>query len=801
MIKKVELLSPVGDFECLKAAVQNGANAVYLGAADFNARYSAKNFSIEELNHAIDYAHLRNVKVFLTLNTLIKNEEFESALELANKAYELGIDAIIVQDLGLANFLIKHIPNLPIHASTQMTCHNLSGAKELEKTGFKRIVLSRELSLSEIEHITSNTSCEIEVFTHGALCISYSGQCLYSSLIGGRSGNRGKCAQGCRLPYTLMENDYEIDKGYLLSPRDLCSLEILPELINTGITSLKIEGRMKTPEYVATVTRVYRKYIDKIYNEEPYIIEEQDKKDLLQVFNRGGFSTGHLSNEPNKELIFKDKPNNMGIYIGNVYNYNANKGHIKLTLQEEISIGDTINFERENSRYTISELMEVESDKNLTTAKCGEKVTIGRMKGNIKPGDKIYKLSSKELSNKVKENLSQENIKYPISAILDVHLDKPIKLQILDNNKNIVKVVSEDTPQIAINAPITKERLEKQLNKLTDTPFYFSDIKINLDNNLFIPHISSINELRRNGINEYTKLLTDKYKKNPIDNLTFEYNTDNINNNELRDEHKICLLLNILNSNFDYSRLENIDKLYIPLKYFYFKEYTNIIDMISNKFNTYIYLPSILKPNFKNLFKDTIEKALNKYNIKGFVVSNIGYLDLLEEYRKDYEFIGNYNLNVFNNETINNLKVDAITLSPELNKEEINSIAINSKIPTEFIVYGNLPLMTSSYCLLGKANRCYPECGQKCSLKNKYYLKDRMNFLFRVLPDNIQTVTTIYNSKITSIDTLEINNVSNFRIDILDENIEEINEIINTVKQGNRLEGKEYTNGNINRTV
>jgi len=679
-----------------------------------------------------------------------------------------------------------------------MTCHNLSGAKILEKAGFKRIVLSRELSLSEIEHITSNTSCEIEVFTHGALCISYSGQCLYSSLIGGRSGNRGKCAQGCRLPYTLIENDYEIDKGYLLSPRDLCSLELLPELIDAGIASLKIEGRMKTPEYVATVTRIYRKYIDKIYNEEPYIIEEQDKKDLLQVFNRGGFSTGHLSNEPNKELIFKDKPNNMGIYIGNVYNYNANKGHIKLTLQEELSIGDTISFEREDSKYTISELMEVESDKNLSTAKPGEKVTIGRMKGNIKPGDKIYKLSSKELLNRVKDNLSQENIKSPINAILDVHLDEPIKLQIFDDNKNIIEVLSEDKPEIAINAPITKERLEKQLNKLTDTPFYFKNIKINLDNNLFIPHISSINELRRNAINEYSKLLTDKYKRNEISNLTFEYNKE-INESEI--EHNICLLLNILNPEFDYSVLENIDKLYIPLKYFHLKEYANVIELLSNKFNTYIYLPTILKPNFKNLFKDTIEKSLNKYTIKGFVVSNIGYLDLLEEYRKDYEFIGNYNLNVFNNESIKNLNVDTITISPELNKEEINSIAINSKLPTEFIVYGNLPLMTSSYCLLGKANRCYPECGQKCSLKNKYYLKDRMNFLFRVLPDNIQTVTTIYNSKISSIDTNEINNITNYRIDILDESVEEINNIINTVKQGNRLEGKEYTNGNLNRTV
>lgn len=224
-MNKIELLVPVGDFDCLKAAVQNGADAVYLGSSNFNARSSATNFNIDELEKAIDYAHLRNVQVHLTLNTLIKNDEFESAINLAKSAYELGIDSIIVQDLGLGSFLIKNFPNLPIHASTQMTCHNLLGAKYLEKLGFKRIVLSRELSLSEVQYIKSNISAEIEVFVHGALCISYSGQCLYSSLIGGRSGNRGKCAQGCRLPYELLENDRRLNKGYLLSPRDLCSLK------------------------------------------------------------------------------------------------------------------------------------------------------------------------------------------------------------------------------------------------------------------------------------------------------------------------------------------------------------------------------------------------------------------------------------------------------------------------------------------------------------------------------------------------------------------------------------------------
>ena len=268
----IELLSPVGNFECLKAAVQNGADSIYLGADTFSARAFASNFSLPDLEKAIQYAKLRGVKTHLTLNTLITDDEIDDAIMVAKKAYEFGIDAIIVQDLGLATLLIKNFPDLPIHASTQMTVHNLNGALELQDLGFKRIVLSRELSINEIAHICKNTSVEIETFIHGALCISYSGQCLFSSMLGGRSGNRGKCAGPCRLPFELLENNTSIDSGYLLSTKDLCGLDYIPELINAGVTSFKIEGRMKSPFYVATVTKIYRKYIDLALSDNDYII-------------------------------------------------------------------------------------------------------------------------------------------------------------------------------------------------------------------------------------------------------------------------------------------------------------------------------------------------------------------------------------------------------------------------------------------------------------------------------------------------------------------------------------------------
>ena len=365
----------LGDFECIKAAVQNGANSVYFGGNLFSARATATNFDFEELEKVINYCALRNVKTHLALNILIKDSEFKDAVLLAKKAIELGIDALIIQDLGLAKFIKNLFPNIPIHASTQMTIHNLEGVQQLEKLGYSRAVLSRELSLPEIEFITKNSNIEIETFVHGALCISYSGQCLFSSMVGGRSGNRGKCAQPCRLPYELIEEqtnnkkiiEHKIDKGYLISPKDLCSLEYIPSLIKAGVKCFKIEGRLKSPEYVATVTRIYRKYIDMVLSGATYIVDNDDVHELKQIFNRGGFSSGHLDNHANHNLICKEKPNNMGIYIGNVAGYNKIKGHIKILLNEELGIGDTINFENENTRYTVSELML--NNTNLTYAK------------------------------------------------------------------------------------------------------------------------------------------------------------------------------------------------------------------------------------------------------------------------------------------------------------------------------------------------------------------------------------------------------------------------------------------------
>lgn len=852
----IDLLSPVGDFDCLKAAVQNGANSVYFGADLFSARAFASNFDTTTLEKAILYAKTRGVKTNLTLNTLVTDDEFNEAFELAKKAYEFGIDAIIVQDLGLAKQLIKYFPDLDIHASTQMTAHNLQGVLELQRLGFKRVVLSRELSLQEIEYICKNTNVEIEVFVHGALCISYSGQCLFSSMVGGRSGNRGKCAQPCRLPYKLLENDKEIDKGHLLSTRDLCGLDCIPNLIKAGVTCLKIEGRMKNPEYVATVTRIYRKYIDlaealintqkfidgenlDIYdfkenstNESKYIINENDRKTLLQAFNRGMSSSGHLLNEPNKNLVFKDKPNNMGLFLGKVQKYNKNKGYITVKLQESIEIGDTISLEKEKGSYNVSELMD--KNRNIKETSIGQTVTIGRMKGNINLGDNIYKMSSKTLSTLAQNSINGEHRKISLNCKVTIKHNEPLKIKVtpttetannLDIYSNLnITYNSEIIPENAQNRPLEKEKIIAQINKTNDSIFEFSNIDVELDPNIFLPKFSAtLNDLRRKVLESVYDYAISNIKRTCIKKVE----PDSLNNevkNSLNDNTKtISVLLNILNLDFDYSRLGGFDNIYIPLKYFSIKKYDVILKTLEQKFNVYIYMPTIIKANYRNLLFSNIFNTIENHNIKGFVISNISNLLLLENVLKnpDYNFdlIANYTFNVFNLHSVFELKklgINKYTISPESTKEIINRLCnfvknstisengtsgLKTLLPAELIVYGKTPLMNMNYCPLGKTNKCYPTCTSKCMTDNSYFLEDRLKMKFRILFDNIQTVSTIYNCKTTSISPNDFSGVNCYRIDILDESIDEINNIVNTVKKGERLEGKEFTNGNLNREI
>ena len=809
-MEKPELLAPCGDFECLKAAVQNGADSVYLGTSDFNARARAKNFNDETLKKAIRYAKLRNVKVHVTLNILIKNEEFEDAVKLAIKVYNFGADALIIQDLGLLEYLIKNYPEIPVHASTQMTTHNLSGVKQLENIGVQRVVLSRELSINEIKNICKNTNVEIETFIHGALCICYSGQCLFSSIIGGRSGNRGLCAQPCRLPYTLIDQDDNIlDKGHLLSPRDLNAVRYLPDLIRTGVKCFKIEGRLKSPEYVGIITKFYRKYIDIVLNNQnlsneqilDIIFKELEKKnentdmsdleETTQVFNRGGFSTGHLGNTENKELIFKDKPNNIGFYLGKIERFNPNKGYITLKASTSLEIGDKVGVNSDT--YTVSELMI--NNQNIKKANVGDTITIGRMKGNIKSGLGIYKLQSKILNDSISPTFKEDKEfkKQNLSVKLYILKNTPMKLEVYCNDINsvyyneVVTVTSEAIPSEAKNSPTTKEKIITQISKTGNTPFEFENIELELDDNLFVP-VSSLNELRRNALEELMSKIIEK----EITHRSLEFknipNSSLVINSNSNSHPKVNLLLNIFDKDFNYCNLTGFDRLFIPLKYFILPEYSEELTAICKTFNTYIYMPNVLRDTIKVNF-DNIVKS---FKINGFVVSSINQLDVVSKY--NLEIIGNYTLNVYNIHTLKSLQNRGIIetcITPELNDFDTKTLIETSSLPLELIVYGRIPFMTMNYCLLGKSNKCYKECSRFCNLNKKFYIKDRLGLNFRIVPDNLSTITTIYNSKITSFDYSNFK-VNSVRISILDEDEKQIQEIINTVKSSKRLEGQEY---------
>ena len=785
---KVELLSPAGDLECLKVAIQTGANAVYFGAEEFNARVNGRNFNREELVQAIEYAKLRGVKTHLTLNILIKNNEFEDAIKLVEFAYNSGIDAVIIQDLGLAKKVIELFPDLEVHSSTQMTIYNLDGVKKIKDLGFSRCVLARELSVEEIQHICKNADIDIEVFIHGALCICYSGQCLMSSMIGGRSGNRGKCAGTCRLPYTLLKDNKEQTKGYLLSSKDVCTLDIIPDLINAGVKSFKIEGRMKSKEYVGIVTSIYRKYIDLAESGKEYKVDEEDREKLMQIFNRGGFSTGYLKGKLGKDMMYTRKPNHIGIPIGEVIGYNPNKGHIKVKLSKELDLGDSISIN--DCSCKISELME--ANNNIKSASIGQVVTVGRIKGKIKNGDRIYKTVSDKLNKDILQFSSKENIKRPIKAKVYLKEKEQLKLQIKDLWSGLeITTIEETIVNKADNKGISVERVQEQLSKTGNTPFEMKEIDVVIDDNVIVP-ISILNNIRRNALEKLESKLINSFERSKKVKIEKENKINSKRNSEI----KVSILLNSIKEDINYCELKGIEDIYIPFRFFLSNK--EKVNEICTKYNTYVLLSAITKSNYETLIENNLKNILST-NIKGVVVSNLSHLKILEKYEKEIknlDIIANYTLNVANNNTIKELekfKISKYIVLPELDKEAIKDLKAN--ISKETIVYGRTLLMTTEYCTIGILKNCPAICE-----KGIYKLKDRMGFEFPVHTDRINCNNLIYNSKITSISWKGLN-TNSIRIDILEESQKEIQDIINIHKRGERLEGENYTNGNLNRDI
>ncbi|KOA20256.1 putative protease YdcP precursor [Clostridium homopropionicum DSM 5847] len=779
-MKKIELLAPAGSMESLYAAVQNGADAIYIGGNKFSARAYASNFNEEEMIKAVSYCHLYNIKVYVTLNILIKEEEIVEALEYVKLLYEIGIDALIIQDFGLAQLIGKNFPNFEIHASTQMTVHNGEGALFLKELGFKRIVLARELSLKEIERISKGLMIETEIFIHGALCICYSGQCLMSSIIGGRSGNRGRCAQPCRLPYEIINKENnEIKKGYIMSPKDICTLENIEDIIDSGTSSLKIEGRMKRPEYVAGVVSTYRKAIDGNLRKENVSTE---KKKLTQLFNREGFSNAYLYGNPGKELMSYGHPRNTGILLGKV-----NKDHT-IRLEENIKVKDGVRSE--DKGFTISKIEK--NNIEVDEAYIGEIVKIKPV--NYKAGDVLYKTLDislmDELSNTYKDIYHRKN---KINLEVTFKIGEPFILR--GNYKDKTYEVCGEKVQKPLKKGVDKENLIRNLNKTGDTPFSFESINFIEFEEGFIP-ISLINSCRRELLDKITKDIISKDSRKHIESLDF-------NIEKVLQKNNVLNSTIVLISSTDHLRAVEKFKIENVAVDIFMKNCNVDIKNIKDK-KVYLRIPTIVRNEFEYICA-IIEE--NICNICGIITSNLG---IIKKFSGSISIIGDYKLNIFNSYALNSYSdyIEAATLSLELNKKEIQSLLSKTSIRPYQLIYGKPELMVNEYCpigsLFGKKDSIDSNCTNACE-KGQFILKDRKETEFRILTDKFCR-SHLYNpvaiNLIPNLQELRKLKIDSFRIDFTDETYEEAVKILKTYMDEKFDEDfKNYTRGHFKRGV
>lgn len=722
MAAKPELLAPAGNFEALRAAVENGADAVYLGGKDFSARRYAENFTLEELEKAVDCAHLRGVKVYVTVNTLIKNAELLDAINFLKAVYEMGADAAIVQDLGLVSLIKENIP-IELHASTQMTVHSAEGAKLLEQLGFKRVILARELSLEEIKEIKRQVNIELECFVHGALCFSYSGQCLMSSMIGGRSGNRGRCAQPCRKRYALVSSDGKIlCQKYLLSTRDLNTLEHIPDLIDAGIAGFKIEGRMKRPEYVAIVTRAYRNAIDRSS------VAEEEKRQVEQIFNRG-FTSGYFYGNPGRKLMSYDAPDNRGIEIGEVLSLDGSRRKANILLKDTLRRGDGIELE---GNGTIISHIEVEGRK-VERASAGEIAAI-KLDRAVKKGCKVFKTLDAQLIKKAKSTYERPMRKVPVDVKANVRIGKPFALLFEDDAGNIVVETSNSNVERAVRHPLTRDALIQQINRLGGTVFSLRSLSIDLDGGAIIP-FSVIAEVRRRAINALEQKRILKARRKALSDLDLDLEAQS------RTVQKPFLTVSA-------GSLEALKSAIAGGADLIYLDYSILSDeAIELCRNSNVKLIAHTCRITENGEMEKIKAALPRIaGADGAVAGNLGTLKFLAE-RTSLPVYVDFSLNVFNSPAANLLSakfpcIASITLSPELTLREIKNIALYSKSTFECIVHGLLPLIVSGHCIAGGD----PEkCSAPCK-RDSYGLKDEAGYIFPLYFDR-SCRTNILNSR------------------------------------------------------
>jgi putative protease len=830
MDKTIEVLAPAGSYEGMKAAFNAGADAVYIGGSSFGARAYANNPEDDILLTAIDEAHLRGKKLYLTVNTLLKEKEHTGKLyQFLEKFYLRGLDAVIVQDVGVLHFIHRSFPDLPVHASTQMTLTMAQGANLLENYGVTRLVTPRELSLKEISILRENTKLEIETFVHGALCYCYSGQCLMSSMIGGRSGNRGRCAQPCRMPYQFYSGNQKLSseqEKYLLSPKDMNTIGLIPELIEAGIDSFKIEGRMKRPEYAAAVSGMYRKYVDLCYElgKERYIryLQGEDyKKDILMlqdVYNRGGFSEGYGRTYHGKGMMSLYRPNHSGVLVGEVALVKGNQ--VTLQLQEDINAQDILEIrykEEEGYEFTVKDAHSTgerlvtnvgrrpeakesrEQDKNIRAKE-----------PRIKVGDKVYRTRNNMLMEQLRADYLEKDRQLGMEGNLKARLNEPLSLTVAC--MGVTATSYHQIVQEAMKQPMTQEKLSASILKTGDTFYYFDRLTIDMDENIFVP-VGWLNELRRNAIDRLQEELLNKQRRTMSDastpkditsdastpkdiaiyvstsedttnerNSCNQISSDVIGNANSKDTVPgVCACTQTVEQFEQALQFREVTQLYVD----YSTHEYSMLSVLAKKAadlgkEFYISLPPIVRyPEYENL-KSNLAHLLTIDAISGFLVKNFEEIALLQSLgwnEKQKKVILNYNMYTYNQEAksfFRELGIEHYTAPVELNYQELRELGIKD---SDMIVYGYQPVTISAQCLFESTQGC-----KKCKQGNRGRLVDRIGKGFHVQTDCNGCYNIIYNTQVLSLlkQKEEIKRLAprNIRLDFTLETKEETKKIL-----------------------
>ena len=639
----MKIVAPAGNMERFYSAISATADEIYLGLKGFGARRNAENFTVEELKKAIDYAHLRGSRIFLTLNTIMTNREIELLYPTLKDLYNYGLDAIIVQDLGYAEYLHKNFPSIEIHGSTQMTVANYYEINYLKELGFKRIVLPRELSFEEIKEIRKNTDIELEVFVSGSLCISFSGNCYMSSFIGGRSGNRGMCAQPCRKEYKTSCGE----KSYFLSPKDqLYGLDEIKKLQEIGVESIKVEGRMKDVSYVYETVSYFRSLINGIDKEE----------NTPKLFNRG-YSKGYFYDN-DKSIMNRDYSYNMGEKIGEIIGKS-------IRLDEDVVSGDGITFVSKDYKNLGGTYINKIAYKN-------EKLIL-----NFPEGTKyIFRNYNKRLNDEISKKLKSTDKKLEINFDFIAKLNEKLILKIYleDENGNRIlnlEEISETLTQKAQKRAISEEDIKEKLSEIGDSEFTVKDIKVNIDENIFIP-LSELKNLKRNAVEKFREKILSYFRRD-LDSELKENNQEYFKLEIEKDEPKDLEIRGIVSN----------------------EEQKNFLENIKNEYN--------IKEIYYRTYDIAKQSKLSQHNLNNKLASNL--YELLEN--KNSDVMLNWNMNIVNSYTINVLekikKLESFIISPEINFSKIRELG-KTRLKKALLIYSKLKGMTIDIDLTDNKN-------------------------------------------------------------------------------------------------